>query len=413
MSDIAEEQWLQWIRHRVLEEVANGEHSTFASLLHGLPGLSPEATLNALHWLVADGALEADAHMLISSASEPAAEAMSDPIDIILPPPHPLDHEWRFSLDTRQWLSDLTSSIAGPRGHVLALGCPTVAVHLIESKYQGKITLIDNNPSLPTLSVTDHYQQITGDLRNGEATSVDLASVVIADPPFYPEHIQAFLRAASKYAHHGATVLFSLPPAATRPSARQDVEDAVLWASDVGLTHIEVVLGKLRYNRPPFERNAHRARGLLGVPDDWRVADLHVFTRSDQPHRHRLDECEIIDHWTEVDLGTARWRIRVAGPDSGQMLAGHELLQEVVPGNVLDSVSGRDPRRALANVWTDGNLVWRTQYPHLLLVILQALADGSDPLRAAQAASDTTSINPSPADLAAAVDQVQRMVSNR
>jgi hypothetical protein len=52
-------------------------------------------------------------------------------------------------------------------------------------------------------------------------------------------------------------------------------------------------------------------------------------------------------------------------------------LFEVVPGNVLDSVSRRDIRRMAADVWTSGNRVFRCSDTSTLALILQGLKTGT------------------------------------
>lgn len=54
-------------------------------------------------------------------------------------------------------------------------------------------------------------------------------------------------------------------------------------------------------------------------------------------------------------------------------------LISVVPGDVLQSVSRRDPRRQLADVWTLGNRIFACQGRGVLWQILEAMAIGRSP----------------------------------
>ena len=67
--------------------------------------------------------------------------------------------------------------------------------------------------------------------------------------------------------------------------------------------------------------------------------------------------------WTEVAIG----RMRLFIGTGGNGASGDADLVSIVAGDVLPSVSRRDPRRSPANVWTSGNRVFRTNNPQLLL----------------------------------------------
>jgi hypothetical protein len=57
-------------------------------------------------------------------------------------------------------------------------------------------------------------------------------------------------------------------------------------------------------------------------------------------------------------------------------------LVSVVPGDVLQSVSRRDSRRRLADVWTSGNRIFACQGRGVLQQILRAVAVGRSPYEA-------------------------------
>jgi hypothetical protein len=409
MIDQADMSRAEALQTEVASVIEAQRPQSFGGLLQLFPGLPPDAALQALHQLRAQGAHRAGSNDLIISAATPVAR-LEDPIDGLLLRPHPLDYEWRFDNSTRRVLSDELSRLVGPTGHVIALGCPTVAYELLRSHPRLKVTLIDANPGLPLLSDSSRYRQLSTNLLEETLDEIEIADAVVADPPFYPRYVDAFLSGASRVARPGSFVLMALPAGRTRPSAEADVVNALATAHSLSLELHETRFSGVRYLRPRFERLVHEAQGLLGVPDDWRVGDLYVFTRlAGEPASWRPTATCIDVGWVEVVIGGSRIRVQLDQSDEGHDTA-LSLFGEVVAGDVLDTVSSRDPRRTLANVWTDGNVVWHTNQPALLLVILQSLATGKDPSEAALLYCDNEGLVRDPHEIKSAVrDLVERV----
>lgn len=398
------------VRLLVAQAIVSRAPDDFAALLRSVPGLPPEIALSVLRELVVDGELVTEASRLVSSAQSPI-ERVDDPIERVLMAPHPLDHEWRFDVVTRLRLARLLAETSGPQGHVAALGCPTVAYELMRATTSPRVTLIDANPGLPLLSDEARYTQISADLRAGLPPDVAMADVAIADPPFYPDEVSSFISTASALVRNGGYLYLALFPATTRPSAQDDVARAIALANDLGWRLVEVQPASLGYRRPRFERNAHEALGLHGVPDDWRKADLYIFERTSVSTPTPNWSFAPFPSWEEVIVGATRVRVLFGEAAPDVAIGEVELLEEVVPGDVLDSVSGRDPRRALANVWTDGNVVWATRRPSMLLAILRAAAAQTDPLEAAIAQCELEGVRLDRSPLKVAVAEVLRRVN--
>ena len=72
------------------------------------------------------------------------------------------------------------------------------------------------------------------DLTRDELPSLD-ADVVVADPPWYPEHTRAFLWAAAQLTRTGAAVLLAQPAAATRPGVLAERAELLEFAHAAGL----------------------------------------------------------------------------------------------------------------------------------------------------------------------------------
>lgn len=87
--------------------------------------------------------------------------------------------------------------------------------------------------------------------------------------------------------------------------------------------------------------------------------------------------------WREVTLNGTRIRFRASQDDTAAPT--DPRLLRLADGDVLPSVSRRDPLRGQIAVWTCGNKVFGCRSPGLLAVIAAALASGQPVTRAAEA----------------------------
>jgi hypothetical protein len=200
------------------------------------------------------------------------------------------------------------------------------------------------------------------------------ASVVVADPPWYDDHIAAFLWAAAQCSREGSTVLVSLPGKGTRPGIGAERKLFRANASTHSLNVSRMLPGHLPYLSPPFEVNALAASGWEGLPPDWRRGDLAILRASGYPGIRPV-RVHKEPGWDESSLGWVRIRVRRSSRDQGVDPSLHSL----VDGDVLNDVSRRHPLRERPNVWTSGNRVFLCPSPRLLVTVLDALATGSDP----------------------------------
>ena len=175
---------------------------------------------------------------------------------------------------------------------------------------------------------------------------------------------------ARRNATANTTILLSVPPLGTRPGIKRDWDQIVSWARGIGLHLTDYHNAALTYVSPPFEQNAFVASGVPNCPFDWRRGDLAIFT------------CEAMDYiprsiafgpesraWQEIVIGNVSVRIRPAPPSDGD----DAILKILIPGNVLHSVSRRDPLLNFVNVWTSGNRVFKTSQLSKLVSVLNAI----------------------------------------
>ena len=235
------------------------------------------------------------------------------------------------------------------------LGAPSVfwALRSVESMPP---LLLDANPSvIEALGGTggELHDARLCDLRR-DGLPDEKSAVVVVDPPWYREHERLFLWAAAQLCQPGGSVLVSVPAEGTRPGVKVDREDALAWAGHLGFEVEAMEPGALGYVSPPFERNALAAVGLGGMPNEWRHGDLVVLRMREHTATAR-PECAADDRWPEVMIGSVRIRVNGAECSEGVL---DPRLRKVVPGDVLDTVSRRDPRRQGVAMWTSGNRVF-------------------------------------------------------
>lgn len=285
---------------------------------------------------------------------------------------HPLDFDWRFTPKTAQLLVDRCE----PAGAVVCLGAPSLAREAAARGWQTGISLFDQNPALMA-AIQGSLPWVTAvctDLVWGEPVGIGEASVAVADAPWYPEHIRAFLWAASRLTRISGRVLVSLPAEGTRPGILPERETIFSDAVSFGLRLVSVEQGALAFWSPPFEKNALIAAAIPAVPEDWRRGDLAEFVVTDKTTAARPIPSGPRDEWDQEEVGIVRIKCRRCSDFDFH----DPTLSSAVSGDILPTVSRRHPARAVADVWTCGNRVFRCKGPGVFRVIVSALGRGAN-----------------------------------
>jgi hypothetical protein len=285
--------------------------------------------------------------------------------------PHPLDFDWRFTRDTTGLIWQTIRELANPQADVALLGTPSLAATVQPWKELCSVTLHERNPN--------HYQALAEgitfaccDVLRDPITSA-ANTVVVADPPWYEAETIGFLWTASTLSGTGAHVLLSLQPVATRPGVTEERERITAAAAGFGLEFLCLSEGVLRYGTPFFETNAMQAAGAP-VTNDWRRGDLAVFRRTDGACGPR-PAMDAEPFWMERSFGLTRFKLQET------LSTGFEspVLRSLVPGDILPTVSRRDPRRKDATVWTSGNRIFGCDGTNTLATIIDGMRAGEAP----------------------------------
>lgn len=335
---------------------------SFAALLRHLPGVYPTELLASVDRLVAQRALDATSAGAIRQQSKLKAGRPAY-VHSLLPLPHPLDFEWRFTSQSSRNLLDQAAALTRSGDDLLLFGTPGLATEALTSPIGRRMSLIAE-----ANSVTDRLlalNRATGSPLEiafcGAGLPRESAHAVLLDPPWYPDFVRPMLTAAAHACRLGGTVLISLPPDGARPSASADRQAAVALGTRLGLSLQEHRPLDIRYETPFFEFNALTVTGIA-TPPQWRRGDLMIFRKTSIPSRPPARSGHSRG-WTEITIGRMRLFIRTrAGKQDGD-----RGLIPILDGDVLPTVSRRDPRRRLADVWTSGNRIFGSDNPKLVL----------------------------------------------
>lgn len=355
--------------------------TTFNSLVMSLPGVYPSVVLASLKRLAASGKFDGQNFEIMSGLSGLGEiESWQPPRPrrrIPLPVPHPLDYDWRFAESGVRYLLDACLTLTQPGETIALLGSPSVLRTAIEDSYPRRVVLLDSNAAAVDCfaDTVPPGLAVRCDVTRDPLPQIE-ASAVIIDPPWYEEHMAAFMWAAAGLCRTGGHVLASIPPVGTRPGIDRDREALFDWARRLGLSLIRQEPAMLPYSSPPFEINALKAEGIRAILVEWRRGDLTVFRKDGRevPPQPAFPST-IEEVWAEGSLRGVR--IRVKPHDSTKFK--NPKLETIIDGDILPSASRRDERRSLADVWTSGNRVFACRGPHILRHVLCALVSGLSP----------------------------------
>jgi hypothetical protein len=352
--------------------------ASFGALMKGMEGAFPTDVLGLLCRLRDKGSASdafvaecARSHNQLQgrmiSIPQPSGSFKSDQEGLIIPEPHPLDYDWRFSQSSLYVFDDILGQLSSK--HIGIFGAPTVFVHLSNAGkhphlYDKNTTLIDHLLAAGYTGITqcDLFQhKISGKY-----------DAVVADPPWYSEHYYAFIDGARDGLKTGGHLLISILPRLTRPSAVEDRQSVLVYAYSQGFDLYEVHHAALQYTSPPFELAALQAQGINLT--DWRYGDLFIFTSTSRksvsvPRLKVEDEVE----WDSFPIGKTIVRVR--------RRKGRKKTLEFAPASPgghlhLHSVSRRSPVRASIDLWTSRNLALRLSRTDYVCDVLSLITNG-------------------------------------
>jgi hypothetical protein len=359
------------VRRLVADALLQG--ADFPTLVYELPGVDPQLVIRALEQMREDdaiGVLAREACRQARTLTPTAAPTRERPI------PHPLEFYWAHDPASVNGLTSLLGQISA--GETIAyLGAPNVFAAAVGDLPGRRHVLLDRSvPRTQSLRATGLSEVLLVDLLSSEIPQLQ-AGTVLTDPPWYPDHIRGFLWSAAQVACVGAKVWACFPPAGTRPGVSQETKALMAWAEQGGLASLSHESAKLRYLSSPFELASLRAAHIGGVPLNWRCGDLVCFELSQPFSQPRPPRSADEETWLPFVIDEIPVWVR-DGRDRDREL-GDGLLEGLVDGDILNSVSRRHPVRGSVDVWSSLNRVWASSHPAAIQAICRALAEATDP----------------------------------
>jgi hypothetical protein len=255
-------QYEEWLRAEVTKAVQDGA-SILREVVARCKGADPLTVRRVLRTVKGVGD---DSFLMLMSRP-----ALTDdgPVERRLPPPHPLDFEWRFSRNGAEELLAVARRLGG--GDLLLLAATTVAIMAGRNGWKGRILALDQSQVVVAAATACRAQAnfVVTDVARSPVLE-EIADVVVMDPPWYPEYMASFLCVASAACRPGGYVLACLPGEGTRPGIKRERMELAKIYEELGLRLAAVVSQCISYETPHFERNAFLAAGLRGDHRLWR-----------------------------------------------------------------------------------------------------------------------------------------------
>ena len=350
----------------------------FWQLTSALPGVYPTVAREAVDRLVMESSIPR-----YVTVEKPSPVSDSDlGLEVPgLPRPHPLSSDWRFTRKTAAELLERVIISAGPTGAAALIGAPSVFFLVTLEEVPCRITLLDQNPlladRLPCSALGTMFRCC--DVKR-DAIDIPSVQTVLADPPWYEDDAMGFLRTSARVCADQGTVFLSFAPDGVRPGIAEERQRIIDGATRLGLRFVGIEPLALSYATPFFESNALRAAQFKHVPSAWRGGDLLLFRRNANILPKEDNWTSGVSPWREATISGISLRVRW---DDRREFVDPRLIQ-LVPGDVLPTVSRREVLGEAADVWTTGNRIFRCEGKNILLIILKALGEGVDPYEAIQ-----------------------------
>ena len=274
--------------------------------------------------------------------------------------PHPLDFEWRNTLKSLNFLTDLVEKVNLVNDKILILGMPTLFANCSIRNITRNITLVERNkPIVNSLRKFEEKQLkvIEKDIFNAKPEEIGKFYSVFMDPPWYSNFLYQFVWLGANCLEPGGIMVISIPPINTRNNIS---EERIKWFSfcqKQGLCIEKLEPERLEYAMPFFEYNAFRTAGASNVLPFWRKGDLVFFRKMSKKATKRPNLDFIPQNWKEFEFENVRIRVNL---DSDNVLDQKLTIESLTKNDILPSVSRSNNIRKMANIWTSGNRIFRT-----------------------------------------------------
>jgi hypothetical protein len=358
----------------VLERITSGI-TKFSNLLENLPGIYPSNVLESLRRLsekkIIPFSIINDALNYTKILPHQILNSRKSNTFLM---PHPLDYDWRFTDHSIEMLTKQCEKYTRIKDTICLVGVPSLFYKSSKSLSERNIVLFDkNHHSTFDIKKTNTDSYVCDILKYDLPTT--RGQLIILDPPWYLDYIKSFLWASTQLCNLNGHVMICLPPIGTRPQIQNEKKTLMKWSKKLGLVVKEYIPSAVDYESPLFERNSLKVKGINNFPESWRRGDLLIFSLVDKPIVKR-PMVNIKEQWNEVVIHGVRIKIK----NCPSIEFRDPSLISIVPMDILESVSRRNPKRSIVDVWTSGNRVFACKGCNILILILKALAKTHSPI---------------------------------
>lgn len=338
-----------------------------------LPGLFPGEVAERLRRSITTGCQHSKVVLSMLEDGDPTKKVQVR-TDLVLP--HPLDFEWLFTDETA---NELTGQLVDSSvGTVACVGTPSIYQALGRVNPNVRRILADRPGVADKLRDQDHSASV---FHFSELPNVSLeADVAVVDSPWYPAHAVHFIEVAASLTRLGGRIFAVVPPEFTRPGVPLENEAIIESVARRGIGYVNLHRGVVTYQAPPFEVSTLKALSLYGVSHRWRRGDLLELSVERPISASDINAPSSEVPWDELRFQSSRIKFRA------DVLTDEvdPSLRSIVSGDVLTSVSRRDPARSRVGVWTSGNRGFECTSPNVLRVGFEAFMEERDPVEACQ-----------------------------
>jgi hypothetical protein len=347
---------------------------TFEYVSKKMGGLDPIKIMNLLEHLKDENLIqESDGYWMLIEKKEDTLIELDD-LDSklwlkqymghfeFLKNPHPLDFEWRNTLKSLNYLTDLIQEINASSDRILLLGMPTLFANCSLHNIPQEVTLVERNT--PIIKGLKRFCNSKAKIRQDDIFKVEPKQIgkfdcIVMDPPWYSNFLYQFVWLASQCLIPGGILVISIPPINTRENIGKERIQWFTYCEEQGLCIQQLLPEKLEYAMPFFEFNAFRQAGVNDLSPFWRKGDLVFLKKIQQSPTQRPTLDLPSDNWQEVEFDNVRIRVNLEKDNFDYPIK----IKSIIKGDILPSVSRSSPKRKKANVWTSGNRIFTVNNP--------------------------------------------------
>lgn len=291
----------------------------------------------------------------------------------VLPVPHILDYDWRFSRVGLEYMANVIKQNLKKNNEVVVfLGTPTLFRYCYSKNFFGvKLVLVDINADKYSGGIDpDRAVCIKCNLNDvcTELFSIH-ADIVVMDPPWYLNYYQLFFDRAAIMSDLGTQIMCIMPPKFTKSETESETYSLLeMLKKGYGFVKKHYFTGVVTYHTPPYEQNVLKANGICCNPRNWRTGDLLIVKKMynavvTHPPNFSIKELQ----WDEVCVNNIRIKYRAYE----SKIDNYNIeLERIFDGDIYPSVKRSFGGKKTINVWTSGNRVFWCNNVAILKLIL-------------------------------------------